>query len=373
MTRTKPPFRADHVGSLLRPPSLLEARKAHESGTMSATKLRAAEDEAIREAVRMQEALGLSSVTDGEFRRQSWYLDFLSQVRGVKVEAQTRNQMAFRKKDGVAPFTPPTLRVVERIGLNGTIFKDDFLYLKSLTRAIPKQTIPGPPMFHLLSGHHAIDKTIYPDVEEFYQDIAPVYRAQIAAFAELGCAYLQLDDTRIPFLADPGVRENIEKSGDSPKRHLRMYIDHFNDALVGRPAGLTITTHMCRGNYKSAWFASGAYDYIAEPLFGELNVDGFFLEYDDERSGSFEPLRFMAPGKIVVLGLISTKTPMLESKDEIKRRIDAAAKYVPLERLCLSPQCGFASTVEGNELTIDQQKAKLNLVLEIASDVWGSA
>jgi 5-methyltetrahydropteroyltriglutamate--homocysteine methyltransferase len=371
MKRTKPPFRADHVGSLLRPKSLVEARQKHANGQITAEQLRALEDQAVNEIVKMQEDVGLQSVTDGEFRREAWHYDFMGGVHGVSVTQQQNIRMEFRTNDKVEPYAPASLKVVDKLRLDDIVFKDAFSYLKSTTRATAKQTIPGPPMFHMLSGQHSIDRKIYPELEEFFADIAPIYRKQVAGMAKLGCTYLQMDDTRIPFLADPKVRENIEKSGDSPQRHLQMYVDHFNDALEGRPEGLTITTHMCRGNYKSAWFATGAYDPIAEVLFGELDVDGFFLEYDDERSGGFEPLRFLAPGKHVVLGLISTKTPVLENKDAIKRRIDQAAKYVSLDQLCLSPQCGFASTIEGNDLTLDQEKAKLNLVVEIAREVWG--
>jgi methionine synthase II (cobalamin-independent) len=369
--RTTPPFRADHVGSLLRPPELLQARADHQAGTISAEQLRRVEDDAIREAVRMQESLGLQSATDGEFRRTSWHMDFIYQLRGVH---RTDEQILvhFRNRYGNLDFTSAALRVDGKVGLDETIFGDAFSFLTSVvTTATPKLTIPSPSMVHYRGGPAAIDRSVYPDEEEFWADLSAAYAKQVAGVAALGCRYLQLDDTSLAYLNDPAQRAELaEKGADAEHQHLR-YIKQINTALAGRPDGLTVTTHMCRGNYRSAWTAEGGYDFVAEALFGELAVDGFFLEYDDARSGGFEPLRFVPPGKTVVLGLVTTKRPELESKDELKRRIEEASRFVPLEQLCLSGQCGFSSTVEGNDLTIDDQKRKLALIVETAVEVWG--
>lgn len=364
------PFRAQHVGSLLRPPALAAARQARRAGTLSREDLGAIEDAAIVEAVRLQEEIGFECVSDGEFRRDSWHLDFLFGISGTAESNRTRT-LEFRSAGQVIPYTFSPLRIVDRISLGETVFGEDFSFLKSVAKKTPKISIPSPSMLHVLGGHAAIDPVAYPEIETFYAEIAPVYRKQIAGLAALGCEQLQLDDTRIPFLTDPEQRRLVEETNDDPKRHLRMYIDHFNDAIADRPDGMTITTHMCRGNFRSAWAASGAYDYVAESLFGGLKVDGFLLEFDDERSGGFESLRFVPPGTTVVLGLVTTKSPRLETKDLLKRRIDEASKFVPLNQLCLSPQCGFASTAEGNDLTIEQQAAKLRLVVEVAREVWG--
>jgi 5-methyltetrahydropteroyltriglutamate--homocysteine methyltransferase len=370
MIRTESPFRAEHVGSLLRPRPLLEARDKHRRGELSAAQLREAEDQAIREAVRMQQEIGLCGITDGEFRRAAWHLDFLYQVGGVTKSERTL-KIRFRNERGELEFTTAALRIVEKLHFDHCIFAGDFSFLRSVTSATPKLTIPSPSMMHYRGGRAAIDPAIYPNLEEFWHDLAEVYTAQLNALGELGCTYLQLDDTSLAYLNDPNQREYItQQGGDGERQHL-TYIRVLNRALAKKPPGMTICTHMCRGNYRSSWVASGGYDYVAEALFGELNVDGYFLEYDDARSGSFQPLRFVPPGKMVVLGLVSSKRGTLESKDELKRRIDEAASYVPLEQLCLSPQCGFSSTVEGNALTIDEQLAKLRLVVETAREVWG--
>jgi 5-methyltetrahydropteroyltriglutamate--homocysteine methyltransferase len=370
MLRTKPPFRADHVGSLLRPRALLDARSRFQQGHIGAAQLRHAEDEAIRDAVRMQENIGLRGVTDGEFRRTTWHMDFIYQIGGV-TKSDRNLKIHFRNENGELEFTTPALSVNARLRLNHCIFADDFGFLRSATWATPKLTIPSPSMVHYRGGRAAIDNVVYPDLEEFWHDLAEVYCAQLRALGDLGCNYLQLDDTSLAYLNDPAQREYIGRlGGDGDRQHL-TYIKVLNAALASKPPGVTICTHMCRGNYRSSWAASGGYDYVAEALFGELNVDGYFMEFDDGRSGGFEPLRFVPPGKIIVLGLVSTKRGNLERKDDLKRRIDEAAKFVPLEQLCLSPQCGFSSTVEGNALTIEQQTAKLRLVVETAHEVWG--
>ncbi len=366
----KPPFRADHVGSLLRPPELLRAREDRGQGRITDAELRAVEDQAIRKVVRMQEEIGLRGVTDGEFRRGSWHMDFLYQVGGVE-KAHDNLKVQFRNEKGTIEFTPAALRIAGRLHLPTCIFADAFQFLKSATRATPKLTIPSPSMMHYRGGRAAIDPAVYPGLEEFWSDLARVWADQIEALGKLGCTYLQIDDTSLAYLNDPAQREYITRlGGDGAHQHL-IYIRTLNAALAKRPAGMTICTHMCRGNFRSSWVASGGYDFVAEALFNELKVDGFFMEYDDARSGGFEPLRFVPKGKKVVLGLVSTKRPAPESKDELKRRVEQASKYVPLEQLCLSPQCGFSSTVEGNLLTLDDEIAKLRLVVETAREIWG--
>ncbi len=372
-TNSGPPFRADHVGSLLRPSELLHARSEYQAGRISAAALRAAEDTAIRDAVRAQHQIGLDDVTDGEFRRGSWHMDFLYRIGGVSKADQTLN-IRFTNEAGSIEFRPAAHRVDGRLHLNETIFGEDFAYLKALapSASVAKLTIPSPSMLHYRGGRAAIDTAIYPDIAEFWHDLALVYADEIAALHRLGCSYLQLDDTSLAYLNDPAQRAYVDSiGGDGATQHLTN-IGVINAALAGRPSGMTVCVHMCRGNYRSSWMAEGGYDHVAEALFGELAVDGYFLEYDDARSGGFAPLRFVPRGdKRIVLGLVSSKRPALESKDDLKRRIDAAAKYLPLEQLCLSPQCGFSSTVEGNALTIEEQNAKLRLVVETAREVWG--
>ncbi|HEY0575214.1 MAG TPA: 5-methyltetrahydropteroyltriglutamate--homocysteine S-methyltransferase [Pseudonocardia sp.] len=368
---TDPPFRADHVGSLLRPPALLAARETHARGELSSADLRGVEDEAITTVVALQEDIGLCAATDGEFRRTSWHMDFIYQLGGIqKTDEQMRVRM--RNAAGENSFTSAGLAVRSPVRLEHTIFGEDFLYLASQVRtALPKLTIPSPSMVHYRSGTAAIDRSVYPDVEEFWADLSAAYADEVRAIGELGCRYLQFDDTSLAYLNDPAQRAMMAERGeDAEHQHLR-YIQLINGALAGRPPGMRVTTHMCRGNYRSSWAAEGGYDFVAEALFGELNVDGFFCEFDDERSGGFEPLRFVPPGKRVVLGLVTSKRPELESKDLLKRRVEEASKYVPLEQLCLSPQCGFSSTVEGNALTLDEQLAKLRLVVGTAEEIWG--
>ena len=369
--RSTPPFRADHVGSLLRPARLLEARTRAAAGELPEDELRAVEDEAVHEVVRLQEQAGLQSATDGEFRRASWHMDFIYRLGGVS-KADHTMQVHFENEQGSIDFAPAATQVSDRIRLEQPIFTDDFAFLQSaVTTATPKLTIPSPSMVHYRGGRAAISRDVYPDLEQFWDDLAAAYVEEIRVLAEQGCTYLQLDDTSLAYLNDPKQRELVRSQGDDGERQHLRNIEEINAALRGRPEGLHVTTHMCRGNFRSSWAATGGYDFVAEALFSELDVDGFFLEFDDERSGGFEPLRFVPPGKVVVLGLVTTKRPQLEDKDGLKRRIEQASRYVPLEQLALSPQCGFSSTVEGNALTQEDQLAKLRLVVETAADVWG--
>ncbi len=369
--RETPPFRADHVGSLLRPPGLLQAREDFAGGRIDAAELRGIEDEAIRAAVRMQEDVGLRSVTDGEFRRTTWHMDFIYALDGISKEAGHLS-VKFFNPDGEIEWTPAALHVDGRLGVSETIFGDDFSFLRDATTSVPKLTIPSPSMVHYRGGKASIDESVYPDLDSFWADLTAAYRDEVRRLGELGCTYLQLDDTSLAYLNDPHQREYVASIGGDPDRQHVEYIRHINEALAGRPEGMAVTTHMCRGNFRSSWAASGDYEFVAEALFSELEVDGFFMEWDDERSGGFAPLRFVPPGKTVVLGLVTTKHPELESKDALKRRIDEAGRYVDLDQLCLSPQCGFSSTVEGNALSADDQAAKLRLVVEVADEVWGA-
>lgn len=370
--RTLAPFRADHVGSLLRPPELLAARADRAAGRIGAEQLRAAEDEAVREVVRMQEGVGLQSATDGEFRRTSWHMDFIYQLGGVH-QADDKLTVKFYNQAGTIEFASAALKIDGRISLRDTIFADAFTFLRDqVTTATPKLTIPSPSMVHYRGGRAAIDPTVYPELDEFWDDLSAAYAEQVRRLGELGCRYLQLDDTSLAYLNDPRQRELVASQGGDPQHQHERYIRQINAALRERPDGMRVTTHMCRGNFRSSWAAEGGYDFVAEALFTQLDVDGFFLEYDDARSGGFAPLRFVPPGKLVVLGLVTTKRGQLEDKDELKRRIDEAARYVPLEQLCLSPQCGFSSTVEGNVLTREEQVAKLRLIVETAAEVWGA-
>jgi len=367
--RTTPPFRADHVGSLLRPPALLKAREDLKQGRINAAELRRVEDAAIRDTVKLQEEIGLQAVTDGEYRRASWHMDFLYQVGGV-TKVQDNLAVKFHNEKGDIEFTPAALRVTSRLKLAKPIFAADFSFLKSVAKATPKLTIPSPSMMHYRGGRAAIDAKIYPDLEPFWDDLGRVYADEIAALGKLGCTYLQLDDTSLAYLNDPTQREYITKLGGTGESQHLTYIRLINAAVAKKPAGMTVCTHMCRGNFRSSWVATGGYDHVAEALFSGLNVDGFFLEYDDARSGGFAPLRFVPKGKMVVLGLVTTKKGALESKDVLKRRVDEAAKYVALDQLCLSPQCGFSSTVEGNALSVAEEIAKLRLIVETAREIW---
>ncbi|WP_285549452.1 5-methyltetrahydropteroyltriglutamate--homocysteine S-methyltransferase [Actinoplanes regularis] len=367
-----PPFRADHVGSLLRPPHLIEARTRRATGEISAGELRAIEDDAIRDVVRMQRDVGLLSATDGEFRRTAWHMDFIYRLGGIH-PTDEKIQVHFRNAGGELDFESAALAIDEPVRLTETIFGDDFTFLAETVRAgvTAKLTIPSPSMVHYRGGRAAIDPAIYPDEERFWADLSAAYAEQARRVHALGCRYLQLDDTSLAYLNDPDQRRLLTERGDDAEHQHLRYIRQINAAIADRPADLRVTTHMCRGNFRSSWAAEGGYDFVAEALFSELAVDGFFLEFDDERSGGFAPLRFVPAGKTVVLGLVTTKRGELESKDTLKRRIDEAAKYVPLDQISLSPQCGFSSTVEGNVLTYDEQVAKLRLIVETAAEIWG--
>jgi len=369
--RTSPPFRADHVGSLLRPQRLHQARNDFAQALITAAELRTIEDEEIIKVIRMQEDVGLQSATDGELRRATWHMDFIYALGGVS-KAPGNLAVQFTNPSGTIEWTPAALHIDGEIHLDHTIFGDDFTFVRDhVSSAVAKQTIPSPNMVHYRGGPASVDQDVYPDVENFWSDLAATYADEVRRLGQLGCRYLQFDDTSLAYLNDPAQRAQIAGRGeDAEHLHLR-YIKQINAAVRDRPQDMAITTHMCRGNFRSSWAAAGGYDFVAEALFSELDVDGFFLEYDDERSGGFEPLRFVPKGKMVVLGLVTTKRPGLESMDSLKRRIDQAARYVPLEQLALSGQCGFSSTVEGNSLTREEQVAKLRLIVATAADVWG--
>ena len=353
----KPPFRADHVGSLLRPERLTRAR------SMRSRDLREIQEQAILEIVAKQEQTGLESITDGEFSRDWWHLDFMRRLEGVTV-AQNPGQ-----KFGGTEEQPPIPNVSGKLRYSKPVMVDDFGFLKSITRKTAKFTIPSPSMLHLRAGRAGISRAAYPDLEEFWDDAAQAYRMAIAAFADAGCTYLQLDDVSFAYLCDPKIRENCRKNGDDPAALPATYAGTIRRAIEKKPAGMTITMHTCRGNFKSAWVAEGGYEPVAEQMFAS-GVDGFFMEFDSARAGGFEPLRFVPKGKKVVLGLVSSKSGTLESADDLKRKIDQAAKYVPMENLCLSPQCGFSSTHHGNRLSEDEQWRKLERVVEVAKEIW---
>jgi 5-methyltetrahydropteroyltriglutamate--homocysteine methyltransferase len=368
--RTQPPFRADHVGSFLRPAALLDAREQNRKGDISRAQLRQVEDASIRDIVRFQEDLGLEGITDGEFRRTYFHIDFLEQLSGIETKGGIA--VSFHTAAGTVDFAPPVMRVTGPVRHVKPIQVDDFKFLRSVTKRTPKVTIPSPTMLHFRGGREAISREAYPDLEQFFADVATAYRAEIRALAEAGCTYLQLDDTNLAYLCDTKMREGARQRGDDPDELPRRYARLINAAIADRPSGMTFCVHLCRGNFKSAWVAEGGYEPVAEVLFNELTVDGYFLEYDDARSGDFSPLRFVPRGKTVVLGLVTTKLGQLESKDDLKRKIDQAAKVLPLDQLCLSPQCGFSSTVHGNEIAREAQGAKLRLVIETAEEVWGA-
>jgi len=362
---TQPPFRADQVGSLLRPPELREARAKARAGALPPAQLNEVEDRCIRAAVARQESIGLRAVTDGEYRRDFWHLDFMSQLDGVGTTAPVG--MVFQADD-----VPPMATITAKVRCSKPIMLDHFTFLKSVATATPKLTIPSPAMLHMRGGRNAVSSRAYPDLAEFWRDAAAAYRTAIGHLGAAGCSYLQLDDVSWAYLCDPKVRDNFLANGDDPATLPRIYADLINDALAQRPAGMAVTMHTCRGNFRSTWFAAGGYaDPVVEAMFS-TNVDGYFMEWDTERAGGFEPLRLLPRDKKVVLGLVTTKSGALESTDTLRRRIDEATKYVPLERLGLSPQCGFASTHHGNTLTEDEQWRKLERVVEVARDVWGA-
>jgi 5-methyltetrahydropteroyltriglutamate--homocysteine methyltransferase len=369
----RPPFRADHVGSLLRPPELLRARDDFAAGRIGAGELSGIEDAAIREVVRKQEEAGLQSATDGEFRRESWHMDFIYQLGGIRKVQDDTIRVAFHNTQRSYEWAPPSAHVVAPLALTHTIFGEAFAFLAAtVTTATAKLTIPSLSMVHYRGGRSAIDESVYPDLGQFWADLVAAYADEVRRVYDLGCRYLQLDDTSLAYMNDPAQRRHVAEIGGDPEHQHEHYIANINRALAGRPADLAVTTHMCRGNNQSMWAAEGGYDFVAEALFNELQVDGFFCEWDDERSGGFEPLRFVPKGKRVVLGLVTTKRGELESKDALKRRIDDASRFIDPGQLCLSPQCGFSSTKEGNDLTREQQWAKLRLIAETAQEVWGS-
>jgi 5-methyltetrahydropteroyltriglutamate--homocysteine methyltransferase len=367
-----PPFRADHVGSLLRPAELHAARARREAGEISADELRAVEDRAIRAAVALQESVGLQGVTDGEFRRAFWHVDFLTGFDGI-VATQSNYAVTFKGERGETANTRSMLVVDGKVRRSRPVMVDHFAFLKGATQRTPKFCIPSPTYLHLRGGRKVVSERAYPDMEGFWADIVAAYRAEIADLVGAGLTYLQLDDVSISYLCDAEIRAQIARDGEDPAKLPAKYAGVINAIIADRPKGLFVTIHTCRGNFQSLWMASGSYDAVAETIFGSLAVDGLFLEYDTERAGGFAPLRFVPEGKRVVLGLVSTKVPALEAKDDLKRRIDEAAKFVPLEQLCLSPQCGFASTHHGNRITPEIQRRKLELVVETACEVWGAA
>jgi 5-methyltetrahydropteroyltriglutamate--homocysteine methyltransferase len=370
---SKPPFKADVVGSLLRPQAIFDAREKKEQGKISAAQLREVESSAVRNAVALQKAAGLKVCTDGEFHRRHWFLDFLERIDGVEVHGGLATK--FHNENGDIEFAPPRFEIHGRIKRSRALSSEDFKDLKSAADPlgmVPKQSIPSPMIVHFRGGSKAIDKAVYPDMGQFLADLSQVYQEEIKALYEAGCRYLQVDDTNLPFLCDPKLRENARAIGEDPDKLPALYVQMMNDALKGKPKDMAVCVHFCRGNHESAWVAEGGYDPIAELVFNEMNVDGFFLEYDSPRAGTFEPLRFLGKDKVAVLGLVTTKKPALESKDLLKRRIEEAARFAPLDRLALSPQCGFASTIKGNALTVDDEKRKLELVVQVASEVWGA-
>ncbi len=366
-----PPFRADHVGSFLRPKALIDARAQFAEGAIDADALRAVEDQAIADIVAFQEGLGLSSITDGEFRRTFFHTDFLLQLDGV--ETHGGSEVKFHQHGGKElAYAPPVMTVTGRIAHAHDIQRRDYEFLASVTTRTPKVTIPSPTMLHFRGGRGAIDQTVYPDIADFYADVAGAYRAEIASLADAGCRYLQLDDTNLAYLCDGTQRENARKRGLDPDQLPRDYAALVNASIADAPADMVTGIHLCRGNFRSSWAAEGGYEPVAEVLFNDLAVDSYFLEYDDPRSGDFAPLRFVPKGKTVVLGLVTTKLGDMESRDDVIRRIEEAAKFVDISQLALSPQCGFSSTVHGNDIEVEQQAAKMRLVLDVAREVWGT-
>jgi 5-methyltetrahydropteroyltriglutamate--homocysteine methyltransferase len=366
-TTLTPPFRADQVGSFLRPKYLLDARDSFAKGMLDAAGLRSVEDRAIREVIKLQEDVGLQGITDGEFRRTYFHVDFLEQLGGVKTDIP----VTIVKPDGTEELAPPVMRVIDKVRHVKDIQLEDFKFLRANTARTPKVTIPSPTMLHFRGGRAGISKEHYPDLEQFYQDVAQAYADELKSLAAAGCRYVQMDDTNLAYLCDEKMREAARQRGDDPNELPHRYANFINRVVALKPAGMTLAVHLCRGNFKSTWAAQGGYEPVAEALLSEMNVDAYFLEYDDKRSGDFRPLRFLPKGKTVVLGLVTTKLGELENKDDLKRRIDDAARFAPLNQLALSPQCGFSSTVHGNAIAVEQQAAKLRLVVETAREVWG--
>ena len=367
MQRSKPPFRADMVGSLLRTQPLKHAREQRQRGEISAEALRAVEDAEIRALIRRQEEIGLQAVTDGEFRRAYWHFDFLEHLDGVQsIEADSG--MNFKGGVGISK----ALRVMDRIGFSGHPMIEHFRFLQANTNRVAKMTIPGPSMLHYRGGRKMMNLGVYPDMDRFYADLGEAYRRAVRAFYDAGCRYLQLDDISFAYLCDPEQREMLRSRGDDPERQPEIYAGMVRAALADKPADLTVTMHLCRGNFRSTFIASGGYEPVADTLFNAMPVDGYFMEWDTDRAGGFEPLRLLPKGKTVVLGLVTSKTGTLERPDDIKRRIEEASRFADLDQLCLSPQCGFASTQEGNSLAEQEQWAKLRMIVEVAAEVWGA-
>jgi 5-methyltetrahydropteroyltriglutamate--homocysteine methyltransferase len=367
MPRLKPPFRAEHVGSLLRPPALKEARAKRTRGEIDAAALKAIEDREIRAAIRRQEEIGLQSITDGEYRRAFWNYDFLGEIEGVEAYLGERKI----KFQGANP-RPMMLRVIGKLGgYKPHPMIEHFKFVQANTRHVPKMTIPSPSSLHFRYGRDAVPESIYPDMNAFYSDLGEAYRKAVRAFADAGCRYLQLDEVNLAYLCDPALRKVVADRGEDPNALPLVYAAMINKAVSDIPADMTIAMHLCRGNFQSTFVASGGYEPVAEVLFNSINVHAYFMEYDTERAGGFEPLRFVPKGKMVVLGIVTSKSGQLESRDALKRRIEEASRFVDVDQLCLSPQCGFASTEEGNLLTEDEQWAKLRRVVEVAQEVWG--
>ncbi len=368
------PFRANHVGSLLRPAELLQAREKYERGEITGASLRDVEDRCVRDAVKMQEEVGMHGITDGEYRRTLWHADFLRQIEGIKVVEGLLPESArqFQNPDADVQRSPTRFVVTGKLEHRHGIETENFKFLSSVTKQTPKQCIPSPSLVHFRTGRDGVDKAAYPDMADFFADLANVYREEIAELAAAGCTYLQIDDVNFAYLCDPKMREGARKIGEDPDKLPALYAHLINECIKDRPANMSVCTHLCRGNFRSAWVAEGGYDPVAEVLFNELNVDGYFLEFDTSRAGNFAPLRYMPKGKKLILGLVTSKTRELEKADDLKRRLEDAAKFVPLDQLGISPQCGFASTMLGNKLTIQDQIAKLKLVVQVAQDVWGA-
>jgi 5-methyltetrahydropteroyltriglutamate--homocysteine methyltransferase len=370
--RTKPPFRADHVGSFLRPQELIDARHKREAGEITAEQLWDIESKAVREVIALQEGIGLQSITDGDFRRGHWWNDFVLAVDGLEIQGGM--DVHFRKQPGnEIAHAPHRAVVTKRMSRPKPICRDQFKFLIENTKGTAKLCIPSPSIVHFRSGRDGVDKTAYPDMAEFFSDLARIWREEIADIASLGGRYIQLDEVNLAFLCDPKLRDAVTRLGENPDTLPQTYAKLLNDTVRGRPDDMVICLHLCRGNHRSNYVAEGGYEPVAETLFNAIDVDGYFMEFDSPRAGNFEPLRFVPKGKMVVLGLVTTKFPELESKDELKRRIEEAAKYVDIDQLALSPQCGFASTLLGNKVTVEDEKRKLGLIVEVANEIWGQA
>lgn len=363
------PFRADHVGSLLRPKSVLDARKLHKAGDISDAELRDVEDEAIKDVIKLQENVGLKNITDGEYRREFFHTDFLVQIDGMETQGGIAKK--FQKEGGDLEFAPPKLVTTGKLRHAKPIMRADYEFLAANTREVPKITIPSPSMAHFRGGRDSISEDAYPDMDQFFEDLVKVYKEEVNDLAAAGCRHIQFDDTNLAYLCDPNMRQDAKDRGEDPDALARLYADLINRCVEDRPDDMRVSIHLCRGNFRSAWVAEGGYDPVAEAMFGELDIDGFFLEFDDQRSGDFAPLRYAKPDTTVVLGVISSKKPDMESKDEIKARIDDAAKVLDADQLAVSAQCGFSSTEHGNDISFEIQRRKLELAVAVAEDYWG--